>query len=602
MVSISVDPKSFQNQQGGNTNILLSSEIPMRTDVLSFNNKTVPSVDYSGDIFERQSENGNEQNLYTAKDGKKYNIKEVIKNRINNLFVVEQKKKGNIFNKFINYVKEKFNIAVTYKKYQPSLMESYKILDETKSISEAFFNLTGFEYNDDNVEKFLVGDIKLKSEILAERYTGKQINLSSTPYISKYYTSENLLNELQNTRKELNKKEIEEYNTIKNLLPKEYQQKLELILNNGQLLLDNSEGKVTVLSSLYKIITEDRAEKIDKVQLLKNCIDILDNPYVITQNGEDIPEEYQNEFSERLITGEIERREKLIAKGQELTNEEKINSNMFQAITTDRENVKKQVIDENKDDVFQFRHPSTCAAASVEFELAAKYPAEFFRIVEGLTSKNKNTTKNIKMTPYSKFQLTNFNAKHEIINDEQAMVTISADENAYLLAEIQNKYKDEHERSIIDIIMQSAIMNLGSRQTYNSIDDKREPNEYTSNDGGLVALEVSFVREILTGQTTCNNCYKSVDEEGFVKDLYTQENVKNEILRALQKNDTVVAGIIYTDENNRCAGGHEVTVVGYTTNLQGQGFFIIQDSDDGEQKPITMPEEELLRRIHHANL
>ncbi|MBO5738232.1 hypothetical protein J6R97_02715 [bacterium] len=597
--SLLVDTTLFKNQQVSNIHSL-SSPVHCRQDILSFENQTIPSVVYSSDIFEKQSEKTLLESVYIANDGKKYNIKEILSDRIRDLHSIEQKKIGNIFSKFVNYVKETFNIGNTYKKFQKSLFTSNEILnDETKDVSELFLNLTGFEYNNDNIELFLMGSIKLKTEVVAEKYTGKSIDTFSSPYISKYYISEKSLNELKNSRIKLNEKEIEEYNTIEKLLPAEYQQKFINILNNGQLLQNNSEGNVTILSSLYKIATEDRADKIDKIQLLKDCIDILDNPYVISQNAEDIPEEYQNEFSERLVTSEIERQEKLITKNELSPNSENLNSNMFQSKSIDREKIKRKVIDER---VFQYRNLGTCAAASIEFELATKYPADFFRMVEGLTAKNKNISKNVKINDYNKSQLTLFNTTHKIIDDKQATVTISADENAYLLAEIQNKYKDEQERSIVDIIMQSAIMNLGSRQTYNSIDDTREPNELTENNGGLIDLEISFAREVLTGQMTYNNRYKKLDNNGVISDLYKQENVKNEILGVLQKRNNVIVGIVYTDENNRCVGGHEVTIIGYTTNLQGQGFFIIQDSDDAEQKPITMPENQLLKKIHHAIL
>ena len=83
---------------------------------------------------------------------------------------------------------------------------------------------------------------------------------------------------------------------------------------------------------------------------------------------------------------------------------------------------------------------------------------------------------------------------------------------------------------------------------------------------------------------------------------FKAENVKNEILRTLKEKNNVIAGLIHTDRENRCFGGHEITIIGYTTNLQGQGFFIIQDSDDEKQKPVTISERELLKQLHHAIL
>ena len=345
VTSLSENTTFLKNQKTGNVN-LSSAPVSYNPEFLSFNNQKITPVDYSSDIFVKQTEKNLAQNIYIARDGKEYDIKEVLSNRIRDLYV-EPKKQTGILNCLKNYVIEALNIGDTYRKYENSLITSYTILSETEDVSELFYKLTGFEYSNDNIEKFLAGDIKLKTELVAEKYMGKEIDTFSSPYISKYYISENTLNELRSSRVRLNKKEQEQFDTIENLLPPKYQQKLKNILNNGQLLQDKSQGNVTILSSLYKIATTERANKIDNIQLLKNCIDILDNPYVITQNAENIPEEYQEEFSKRFVANELERQKNLTAKYYEkIFNSENINLSMSQCKLVDEVNTKKRIIDE----------------------------------------------------------------------------------------------------------------------------------------------------------------------------------------------------------------------------------------------------------------
>ena len=54
--------------------------------------------------------------------------------------------------------------------------------------------------------------------------------------------------------------------------------------------------------------------------------------------------------------------------------------------------------------------------------------------------------------------------------------------------------------------------------------------------------------------------------------------------------------------NDGRLAGHEITIVGYRKNPNGEGVFVCQDSDDDLSKPIEMKESFLLKSIHHAGL
>ena len=372
-----------------------------------------------------------------------------------------------------------------------------------------------------------------------------------------------------------NKDERKKYEALTNELDLPYRKKLEFALKSGQLLKNNSNDKSTVLDNLHKIITEDRDPGLDKVVILKECLDILSNPYVITQTCEDIPNQYKRQVI-GLITNLSEDPNEIAKTKWELDN----------------------------------MHTGTCPAASIEFDLATKHTAEFFRMVEGLTSPNNEVVKTIKMDNLSQksndaiWLLKTFKTPHQMNGFESAQVLLKPDENAIIRARIQNSNRDPGERSIIDVLMQSTLMQLGSQQTYNSLIDKRAPNEWTQEDGGLIDFEKTYVESVVEDKNTTSVTYQKVDENGrlsgYEKDFKT---IKKELLDTLKMGHNIIIGYTWPDpDNGNRLAGHEITIVGYKVKPDGEGVFICQDSDDNIAAPIEMSEKELLPKIHHAGL
>ena len=264
------------------------------------------------------------------------------------------------------------------------------------------------------------------------------------------------------------KDEKKKYNELVQELSPAYKKKLEYALKSGILLKNNSDDKSSVLDNLHKILKEERDKGLDKITILKECLDIIQNPYVITQTCEDIPAEYKTAVL-GIVTNLSEDVNVLNQANYELDN----------------------------------LHTGTCPTASVEFDLATKNPAEFFRIVEGLTSPKNEVHKVIDMDALSEktldavWLLNKFKTPHEIINYDKAVIKLKPDENALIRARIQNHHRDKGERSIIDVLMQSTMMQLGSQQTYDSLTDKRAPNEWTTDDGGLIDFEKNYVESIM---------------------------------------------------------------------------------------------------------
>lgn len=362
---------------------------------------------------------------------------------------------------------------------------------------------------------------------------------------------------------------------MEELVEPKYKRKLEYALKSGKLLKDNSNDKSTVLDNLYKIIKEDRDPGLDKNTILLECLDILANPYVITQTCEDIPKEYQKSVI-GLITNLDTNPEKILQTKWELEN----------------------------------MHTGTCPAASIEFDLATKHTAEFFRIVEGLTSPKHEVYKKIKLDSLSEdtlnavWLLNKFKTPWKKENFDTATVLLKPDEHAIIRARIQNHHKDKGERSLIDVLMQSTFMQLGSRQTYNSLIDKRKPNEWTQDSGGLIEFEKTFVESVIEDKNTTSVIYQNVDEEGhlsgYTKDFAT---IKKELLATLKAGHNINIGYTWPDPtNDNKLAGHEITIVSYKKKPDGELVFICQDSDDDKAEPIEMSEKELLPKIHHAGI
>lgn len=369
--------------------------------------------------------------------------------------------------------------------------------------------------------------------------------------------------------------EKKKYNELVEKLDGKYRKKLDYALKSGILLKNDSDDKSTVLDNLHKILTTERDPGLDGRTIVNECLDIIANPYVITQTCEDIPNEYKTEVL-GLVTNLSEDMNELAEANFNLDN----------------------------------LHTGTCPTASVEFDLATKNPAEFFRIVEGLTSPKNEAYKIIDMDALSEktldavWLLNKFKTPHEISDFNKAVVLLKPDKNAIIRARIQNNHRDKGERSIIDVLMQSTMMQLGSQQTYDSLTDKRAPNEWTTDDGGLIEFEKTYIESIMRNKNTVSVVYQKVDENGrlagYEKDFGT---IKKELLETLKMGHNIIIGYTWPDEDNgNKLAGHEITIVGYKENAKGEGIFVCQDSDDDLDKPIEMSESFLLRSIHHAGL
>lgn len=424
--------------------------------------------------------------------------------------------------------------------------------------------------NCDNISIYQTGRTD-KIQSASQPVSNPVVELPKTPaFKAQGYTS------AVTVRTELiTKDEKKKYKELTEELDGKYRKKLEVALKTGKLLKNDSDNGTSVLDNLHKILKEERDPGLDGLTILKECLDILDNPFVITQHGEDIPNDYKTPVL-GLVTNMSEDRDELAKANFELDN----------------------------------FHTGTCPTASVEFDLATKHPAEFFRIVEGLTSPKNEVTKLIDMDALSEktsdavWLLNAFKTPHKKLSFDKAEVLLKPDENAIIRARIQNNHRDKGERSIIDVLMQSTMMQLGSQQTYNSLTDTRSPNAWTADTGGLIEFEKTYVESIMENKNTVSVIYQKVDKDGklagYEKDFAT---IKKELLDTLAMGHNVIIGYTWPEpDNDNKLAGHEITIVGTKEGKNGETIFICQDSDDDVDKPIEMLESYLLPKIHHAGL
>jgi len=401
------------------------------------------------------------------------------------------------------------------------------------------------------------------------------------------------------------KEEKAKYNALQNNLSKDDRKSLELILKNGRLLNTNSNDKTSTLDNLYKILTIPRANGLDKAMVLKETVAILADPYIITQLFGDIPQKDVKSVLERGNQNSIYSGKQDVG-----------SSNLIKKFQEQPPSAQNAKLDEN---LINVEHSGSCVAASIEFNLATEMPAEFARFAEGLSSKNLSVKKNIEIKNLANnsldavWLLNAFEVPYKMDDFKSAQLTLAPDKNAIIRAQIQNSNKDNlvdpekpdvkfSERSLVDVLMQSTFMNVGSQQSYNSLTDSRS-GKFNQNDKGLIEFEKTFTESVVEDKNKISVTYQTVDENaklvGYETDFKT---IKKHILDSLAMGENVIIGYTQTDDTNTIINGHEITIVGAREGKDGKLIFTCNDTDDNNPKSIEYTEDYIIPKIHHAGL
>lgn len=369
-----------------------------------------------------------------------------------------------------------------------------------------------------------------------------------------------------------NKEEQKKYSTLSANLDKKGKKNLDILLRTGALLDTNSNDKSSTLDNLYNMLTTPRAQGITAQVALKETLSALAKPQAITQTIEDIPKEYIKPILDSAYRNP--------------------------EIKTDEINEKSINVD----------HSATCVATSIEFKLAKQTPAEFARFAEGLTSPKLAVEKTIQLknladnTLDSIWLLNAFEVPYEMQDFDKAKLTLAPDKNAIFRAQIQNSTKHGYERSLIDVLMQSTFMNVGSQQAYDSLTDVRG-GKFSINDRGLIEFEKTFTESIIKDKNEISVTYQNIDQDGKLVGYETDFNtVKRQILDSLAMGEGVIIGYTLVDRNKEVINGHEITIVGAREDKNGKLIFTCVDTDDNNPNTIEYSEDYLIPKIHHAGL
>jgi len=161
------------------------------------------------------------------------------------------------------------------------------------------------------------------------------------------------------------KSENKMYKELDGILTGKDKTNFDILYKTGRLSNRDSNDKSSTLENLYKIYKNPRVEGLQSKKILSETIERLANPFIINQKFGKIPE--------NLGTATIQN-----SAG---------NTHPYTPKTLNDLDVKNS---------------ACCVAASIEFSLADKKPAEFARYAEALSSKDMAVIQNIKLSNLNK--------------------------------------------------------------------------------------------------------------------------------------------------------------------------------------------------------
>lgn len=373
---------------------------------------------------------------------------------------------------------------------------------------------------------------------------------------------------------------------------------LKFLFDTGKLLSADADDGSSTLQNLNRILKEPRAQGLDSNDILNSTLRALANPYTITQNFGSLTKEVSKTIMQNPQYAKVSN---------------PIRPNTGTAVNF-MANVEKT---EQQPDQSQVNLPSeynvdasgTCVAASMEFNLADKRPAEYARYAAELSSPKLSVLENFKFSDIDKdtvaamHWLDQFKVEYQAEDFESGKIVLRPDEAAIYRATSQTYGRAKGTRSALDSLMQSTFMQLGSAKSYNSLNDIRTGGFNQSN-RGLTEFEKNFAEAVVDdngGKTSVT--YQNVDDNAYLVG-YNKNHSETlmEIVNSLKAGFNVIAGITETDKTSKIIGGHEITIVASKVGQDGKLYFVCNDTDDDMDVPIEMSADELIPKIHHAGI
>ena len=202
-------------------------------------------------------------------------------------------------------------------------------------------------------------------------------------------------------------------------------------------------------------------------------------------------------------------------------------------------------------------------------------------------------------------------------NFNKLKIKVKTDDNAYIRAQIQDRYWDKGERNVANVLIQSAIMQLGSQNTYNSLTDVRG-GKFNSNPQGLIEIEKTFVESLIKNKEITSLVYQKIDDDQNLLGYNCSfDKMKKHIKDTIDMGEDVIIGYVLTNETsgrsklplydpkvdgapNKIINGHEITIVDYKYDSKGNMIFVCVDTDDDSNDFVEYSANWLLPKLHHA--
>ncbi|MEB3207207.1 MAG: hypothetical protein VKK59_07695 [Vampirovibrionales bacterium] len=240
--------------------------------------------------------------------------------------------------------------------------------------------------------------------------------------------------------------------TIHQKLDKTGKIQLENLLKNG--ILTNTDGDDThsTLYYLYAIATTKRAEGLSGKNTLQEVVATLDNPYRISQKFNRL----MPDTAQKMLMAE--------AQSPRIDPRKPVSADNFAT------------------------YSNTCQAASIMFVMAQTQPKELARMAYGLTSPRLATREKVRLdqladTPLEAFQrLKKAGIAYKVTGPNEVTVALKLPQTAYQRMVDDAKLPDK--RNGVDAALQSAFVNLVSRNTYDGLSDRS-----WDTDSALVTIE-----------------------------------------------------------------------------------------------------------------
>lgn len=370
---------------------------------------------------------------------------------------------------------------------------------------------------------------------------------------------------------------------------------LKFLLDTGKLFSNDADDGSNTLQNLQRIIKEPRANGLNTNDIINSTLRALANPYSITQDFGKLSPAVANMAMQNPQYAKISSSMGLDSNVSQKT--------AFMAQTP--QNVAQPAIPAE----FNVESSGTCVAASMEFNLADKRPAEFARYAADLSSPKMAVWEDIKFgdihpnTLTAMYWLSQFNVEYEADDFDGGKALLKPDQAAIYRAISQTQSRKPGTRSALDVLMQSTFMQLGSAHSYNSLTDIRTGGFNQSN-RGLTEFEKSMAEAIVDDKGGKSSVtYQIVDDKAYLVG-YTKAHQQTlmDIINSLKAGFNVIVGITETDGNAHINGGHEITIVASKIGKDGKLYFVCNDTDDDKDVPVEMRADELIPKIHHAGI